>query len=274
MNPPAGWHPDPYDPAIDRYWDGTQWTGDTRPKDTDPATQVIDMGGFDPAATHGADNGGVEPATELMSTGIPVGASDGQPGKGKPKWPWIVGGVLVAFLGLGAIGAATAKDEADPAPAAPTTTSSAAPTTTTTTTKHRPTTTVSIAPLVPQTTETATPTSTLPPMTTTTAAPAPTTGHTLEYSCSDAAWRESMGAEGDELCGAPWKPRTTRPAPAYTPPAAPQPAYTPPAPQQSSGTVHPGSFCSSPGATGVTTKGTSMVCGPGSDGKNRWKFAG
>ncbi|MDH6679046.1 hypothetical protein M2284_003262 [Rhodococcus sp. LBL1] len=272
MNPPAGWHPDPYDPAIDRYWDGQQWTGDTRPKDADPATQVIDMGGFDPAM-HVADNGGVEPATELMTTGNPSGAPDGQPGKRKPKWPWIVSGVLVAFLGLGAIGAATAKDEADPAPA-PTTTSSAAPsTTTTTTTKARPTTTVSIAPLVPQT-ATTTPTSTLPPVTTT-VAPAPTQ-RPLEYSCSDATWRESVGAEGDELCGAPWQPRTqpTQQAPTYTPPAAPQPAYTPPAAEQSSGTVHPGSFCSSPGATGVTSKGTSMVCGPGSDGKNRWKSAG
>jgi uncharacterized membrane protein YgcG len=36
------------------------------------------------------------------------------------------------------------------------------------------------------------------------------------------------------------------------------------------GTVHPGSFCSPPGATGVTAAGTPMVCGPGSDGRNRW----
>ncbi|WP_258308440.1 PASTA domain-containing protein [Streptomyces sp. NWU339] len=37
------------------------------------------------------------------------------------------------------------------------------------------------------------------------------------------------------------------------------------------GTVHPGSFCSQPGATGVTKAGTPMVCGPGSDGRNRWR---
>ncbi|MBQ0855557.1 PASTA domain-containing protein [Streptomyces sp. BH-SS-21] len=36
------------------------------------------------------------------------------------------------------------------------------------------------------------------------------------------------------------------------------------------GTVHPGSFCSPQGATGVTKAGTPMVCGPGSDGHNRW----
>ncbi|MER5498549.1 PASTA domain-containing protein [Streptomyces sp. NPDC002561] len=36
------------------------------------------------------------------------------------------------------------------------------------------------------------------------------------------------------------------------------------------GVVHPGSFCSPVGATGVTKAGTPMLCGPGSDGRNRW----
>lgn len=36
------------------------------------------------------------------------------------------------------------------------------------------------------------------------------------------------------------------------------------------GVVHPGSFCSPPGALGVTSKGTPMICGPASDGRNRW----
>ncbi|MFE1795947.1 PASTA domain-containing protein [Streptomyces sp. NPDC059517] len=36
------------------------------------------------------------------------------------------------------------------------------------------------------------------------------------------------------------------------------------------GTVHPGSFCSPQGATGVTKAGTPMICGPASDGRNRW----
>ncbi|MFD5144770.1 hypothetical protein [Streptomyces sp. NPDC058401] len=39
----------------------------------------------------------------------------------------------------------------------------------------------------------------------------------------------------------------------------------------SSRVVHPGSFCSPAGAAGVTEAGTPMVCGPGSDGRNRWK---
>ncbi|BDH07084.1 hypothetical protein HEK131_43110 [Streptomyces seoulensis] len=37
------------------------------------------------------------------------------------------------------------------------------------------------------------------------------------------------------------------------------------------GIVHPGSYCAPAGATGVTRAGTSMVCGPGSDGRNRWR---
>ncbi|MEV6591078.1 PASTA domain-containing protein [Streptomyces acidicola] len=41
----------------------------------------------------------------------------------------------------------------------------------------------------------------------------------------------------------------------------------------SAGTVHPGSFCSPPGAAGVTEAGTPMVCGPGTDGRNRWRSA-
>ncbi len=36
------------------------------------------------------------------------------------------------------------------------------------------------------------------------------------------------------------------------------------------GIVHPGAFCSPPGATGHTTAGTPMVCGPASDGRDRW----
>lgn len=30
--PPAGWHPDPQNPNLLRYWDGQQWTGHTQPR--------------------------------------------------------------------------------------------------------------------------------------------------------------------------------------------------------------------------------------------------
>ncbi|MEV7415356.1 hypothetical protein [Streptomyces sp. NPDC089919] len=37
--------------------------------------------------------------------------------------------------------------------------------------------------------------------------------------------------------------------------------------------VHPGAFCSPAGATGVTSRGTPMVCGPAADHRNRWHHA-
>ncbi|WP_234544608.1 PASTA domain-containing protein [Streptomyces shenzhenensis] len=39
------------------------------------------------------------------------------------------------------------------------------------------------------------------------------------------------------------------------------------------GAVHSGSFCSPPGATGLSAAGRPMVCSPGSDGRNRWHHA-
>ena len=29
--PPPGWHPDPHQPGLWRWWDGTQWTAQTAP---------------------------------------------------------------------------------------------------------------------------------------------------------------------------------------------------------------------------------------------------
>jgi hypothetical protein len=57
----------------------------------------------------------------------------------------------------------------------------------------------------------------------------------------------------------------------------PQPQPQPPAPvppgPTDEGIVHPGAFCTPPGATGQTDRGTPMVCGPASDGRNRWHSA-
>ncbi|WP_231385875.1 DUF2510 domain-containing protein [Rhodococcus aetherivorans] len=36
--PNAGWHPDPADPNLDRWWDGRQWTDRSRPRGTTAAT--------------------------------------------------------------------------------------------------------------------------------------------------------------------------------------------------------------------------------------------
>ncbi len=52
------------------------------------------------------------------------------------------------------------------------------------------------------------------------------------------------------------------------PKSKPKPPPPPSPPDE--GVVHPGAFCSPQGATGHTTAGTPMVCGPASDGRNRW----
>ncbi|NKS54223.1 DUF2510 domain-containing protein [Rhodococcus hoagii] len=77
--PLAGWHPDPYDPVIDRYWDGDQWTGQTRPPADAPTAQS--------GATAAAPAAGA------------VGSPDGRPPK-KSKVPWIAGGTVARSSGL------------------------------------------------------------------------------------------------------------------------------------------------------------------------------
>ena len=251
MNPPAGWHPDPYDPALDRYWDGHQWTGHTHPRGSDARSQV-----FAAAGTTIPSNNGTK----------------------RRSWPWLLG-VVALGVGFVIVAAVAGQDQlADSAPVVATVTSSAAPTTTTRTTapastSQTPSTTTSPAP-APREPEVAEITTEVAEVTTeghvptTQAAPVPPAPtRSLEYSCSDADWREAMGSDGDALCGSTSRPRNqSQPTTQYTPPVATRE-------QSSTGTVHPGSYCSTPGATGVTTKGTPMVCAPGSDGEDRWRLA-
>ena len=63
-------------------------------------------------------------------------------------------------------------------------------------------------------------------------------------------------------------------APAPVAPAPVAPAPVAPAPAPAAGTVHPGSFCSVARDTGVTTKGTAMVCKTtAEDSRLRWRAA-
>lgn len=70
--------------------------------------------------------------------------------------------------------------------------------------------------------------------------------------------------------GAPPAPASA-PDPAPAPSAAPVPAPAPaPSGAGDQGVVHPGAFCAPVSATGHTDRGTAMVCGPASDGHDRW----
>ncbi|SEB37134.1 Protein of unknown function [Paramicrobacterium humi] len=74
---------------------------------------------------------------------------------------------------------------------------------------------------------------------------------------------------------APPAPKPAPPAPKPAPPAPkPAPPAPKPAPPANPSVVHPGSFCSTAGATGVTKKGTPMVCKTtSSDSRLRWRAA-
>ncbi len=62
---------------------------------------------------------------------------------------------------------------------------------------------------------------------------------------------------------------------APTPPASAPPPPPPPSSEPSNGVVHPGAFCSPPGARGVTSHGTPMVCKTSATGSRyRWRSAG
>jgi hypothetical protein len=188
MNPPAGWHPDPYDPSIDRYWDGQQWTNQTRPKGSGDPTQVF-----------GAVGQGGNP---------PAGG-----GQKRRKWPWALGAGLVGLVALGAaVGDEEPKTETTSvvsttsSSVAPTTTTAKPTTTTSRTTTPAPTTTSdspAVVPLVPQvgTTVVETTTEYTPPP-----APAYTPPATTEYTSP------------------PVTEYTLPPAPAYTPPPVQQPS--------------------------------------------------
>jgi hypothetical protein len=67
-------------------------------------------------------------------------------------------------------------------------------------------------------------------------------------------------------------PRATAPTMLpSTSPSSPRPTPTSTTSTYSGGrVVHPGAFCSPAGATGQSSTGKAMTCGPASDGRNRW----
>jgi uncharacterized RDD family membrane protein YckC len=62
---PGGWYADPVDPAQERYWDGWQWSRNTRPRESQP-----------PPAAGGRPTGYAQPA--------PAGPPGPAPGSGYP----------------------------------------------------------------------------------------------------------------------------------------------------------------------------------------------
>ncbi|WP_082073770.1 DUF2510 domain-containing protein [Rhodococcus sp. B7740] len=99
--PPPGWHPDPSEPGLIRYWDGNKWTEHTQPA-TGPTAE-------EPAPTDAGAPGQTDRA-------------------GVPRAVKIVGSIVAAFIVIGVLGAVFGNDETsdDSQAAAPSTTSTVA----------------------------------------------------------------------------------------------------------------------------------------------------
>ena len=90
----AGWYDDPQDPRMFRYWDGTQWTSYTHPRQAPPATPtgpVSGPGGW-PASSEPASPGGW-PARNPNPTAWPANTT---PNRGGGGWSLTNAGVGVA----------------------------------------------------------------------------------------------------------------------------------------------------------------------------------
>nr|WSZ95159.1 DUF2510 domain-containing protein [Streptomyces sp. NBC_00857] len=81
MTTPPGWYPDPAVPSTERWWDGTSWTGHTRP----PAGAVM------------------PPAVTPVPAGAGTGGSGGGGGRGGLMAVLAAGVALVVAIAVGAI---------------------------------------------------------------------------------------------------------------------------------------------------------------------------
>ena len=81
-----GWHPDPENPAtLQRYWDGSSWTDDSR-----PTGYVTQPGGPQPVATPAAD-------TTPVFGAAPPETGGPQAARRRLRAAQVAGGIAVAL---------------------------------------------------------------------------------------------------------------------------------------------------------------------------------
>src|SRR5262245_23527834 len=104
MEAPAGWHPDPDQYGMERYWDGTQWTGDRRQAPPAPPGACPQPGAYPPAGGYpppqGAYPAGAYPPGAYPGYGYPPAAPQTN---GKAIASLITGIVSIVMFWLGFI---------------------------------------------------------------------------------------------------------------------------------------------------------------------------
>lgn len=110
--PPAGWYPDPHNPAAQRYWDGAQWLE----HDVSPTAAATQQAG---AAAFAAPGRAARPQRGASSPGAAVGAGGVVAASGKRGfphlrwWQWaLVALGVVVLIGMisGALGGSRTAD--------------------------------------------------------------------------------------------------------------------------------------------------------------------
>ena len=135
----------------------------------------------------------------------------------------------------------------------------------------------STPPAIPVSTSTSSPTPTLsavPSTTATTATASPTPSPTTAPVATTTPTPRPAPQPAPKPQPRPQPQPEPRPEPQRRPQPEPEPESDDDGGGGSVGTVNPGSFCDPGGSIGVTSKGTPMVCRPGSDGRLRWGRAG
>ncbi|MEV0283330.1 RDD family protein [Kribbella sp. NPDC050820] len=91
MSSPAGWYDDPEDQSQERYWDGSTWTDNRRPRQGPPPYQgqlgqpAAGKPQFGQPMQHGQVYGGAQPTPTQYAQ--PQPGQQGQPQYGQPRQP-------------------------------------------------------------------------------------------------------------------------------------------------------------------------------------------